>query len=348
MKNSVVNDISNVVNNYLEVFYSQNNNNFRENIYSGVEQLLNGNYPKYNIKKIDEFECKNNDVVDFQEKLSKINEITENRKQRGVYYTPKDVTNYIIVNTFINYIYPDNIKIYDYYLGCEHLANQKDDLKNLIFNKIIFDPTCGAGEFLLNAFRIKIDLLLKIQNSISEDECIDVLKTIKGNDIESESTDVSKIRLFIEILKYISGEKIKNVVRVLNRNFYDEDFVMIAEKKIVKSDIVIGNPPYVEYSKLDNKPNNKYGNIYADVLQNSILSLKRKGIFGLIVPLSYVSTSRMQKIRNFVEENTCKQFILSYADRPDCLFTGVHQKLCIVFGMKSRANHYIFTSNYRH
>lgn len=349
MKNSAIKETTEIVNDYLEVVYNRRNGNSIDMIYLAFQKLLNGSYDKYNIKNHNELgKPEGPSITDLQKKLSKVNELSQNRKQFGVYYTPKDVTSYIIVNSFLNYIFPNNSKMFSYEDGCQQLLDRPMELKDLIFSKVVFDPTSGAGEFLINAFKIKIRLLSKIKDDVTDEDYLSILSTIKGNDIDEDSTDICKIRMLIEVSNYIPDERIVEAAKILNSNFTNQDFVIVDEKKITRSDIILGNPPYVEYSKVEIRPSNNFGNIYADVVKNSILSLKRNGVFGLVVPLSYVSTSRMQKIRNFVEENTKKQFILSFADRPDCLFTGVHQKLCLIFGVKSKATHSIYTSNYKH
>jgi hypothetical protein len=84
-------------------------------------------------------------------------------------------------------------------------------------------------------------------------------------------------------------------------------------------------------------------------MQNSIKLLKSSGILGFIIPLSYVSTARMKSLRKFVEENTGYQYILNYNDRPDCLFSKVHQKLSIIFCKKNKSKqHNLFTSDYKY
>lgn len=70
---------------------------------------------------------------------------------------------------------------------------------------------------------------------------------------------------------------------------------------------------------------------------------------GFVIPLSYVSTPRMKKIRDVLFVHTAEQYILSYSDRPDCLFTSVHQKLCVLFGRNAETTqNIIYTGNYRY
>lgn len=55
----------------------------------------------------------------------------------------------------------------------------------------------------------------------------------------------------------------------------------------------------------------------------------------------------MSKIRKLLSEKLNTQIILSYADRPGCLFTGVHQKLNIILGTV-KGNDNLYTSNYQY
>jgi hypothetical protein len=56
----------------------------------------------------------------------------------------------------------------------------------------------------------------------------------------------------------------------------------------------------------------------------------------------------MSSIRDYVQEQTGKQLLLNFADRPDCLFTGVHQKLTIVFAQKVGTEVGVYSSKYYH
>ena len=112
----------------------------------------------------------------------------------------------------------------------------------------------------------------------------------------------------------------------------------------------MGNPPYVEYGKY---PKHKelytnYGNLYADTLVNSLNLLHKDGSLGLILPLSYVSTSRMGKLREFVTNKCEKQIVLNFADRPDCLFVGAHQKISILIAKRGDGTCKTLSSTYKH
>lgn len=325
---------------------------FKKEFINGLHILLNGNYINYDIDNSIYKEDKIN-ISDktFQKILSNINEKSNKRKINGVYYTPDDVAKYIICNSFINLMIENNKKMHNFNDGLDVLSKMsKTKVDTLLFNKNIIDPTCGSGEFLVNTFILKYDIANKMQLA-SDKNILTICSTIFGNDIDNISTDITKIRLYFYVAKLLKNkDSLEKLAKILKNNFYHYDFV-IQNTSIKKSfDIIIGNPPYVEYNKYPHKTLilNSYGNIYADIIKNSVDILNDGGVLGYIIPLSYTATARMAPIRNYVTLNSSKQFLLSFADRPDCLFDGVHQKLNILIAKKGKKNHQIYTSNYKH
>lgn len=337
------NQISNLIADQIYV----DNNIERDEVLSALEILLNGNYKKYvfdiQIKK----PFKNNLQNDLA--LSKFNEKTPIRKEKGVYYTPQDLTNYIDLNAMLTAILDNNNKTYKDYKAIETILEMDDSIvRDLIFNKTFFDPTCGSGEFLITTAELKIKFL-KSKFSITDENILKIAQTIYGNDISEESADVAMFRLFNCLSKFIVDHKrYTDLGTTIKSNFSTYDFVNYKNQIKKSFDIILGNPPYIEYGKYLGERNNhlKYGNVYADVVHNTINLIKPNGALGFVLPLSYVATNRMSNLREEVIENFNTQFVLSFADRPDCLFAGVHQKLCILIAKKGREEHRLFTSKY--
>ena len=102
--------------------------------------------------------------------------------------------------------------------------------------------------------------------------------------------------------------------------------------------MIIGNPPYVEYSKVKKDytvrgyETESCGNLYAYVMERG--ACLSSGRVGWIVPISWVSTNRMASARNIVARSHPTLYINNHADRPSSLFVGVHQKLTIVLCTK--------------
>lgn len=277
-----------------------------------------------------------------QNLMSNLNEKESIRKSKGVYYTPPDVVKFILYNSLRGAegkLKSNNLHVLDLN-GLSY--------KNICMKKTVFDPTCGAGEYLLHCLDMKLDLLDVNIKNITAKHIKSVVATIYGNDVNIESAIISKIRLYLCVVHRYGIKHTRGLAETLNNNFYNYDFVMDAKKKSDRYDIIIGNPPYVEDTKSGLNPEVKYGNIYANVLENAAEMLNDNGAFGFIIPLSYVSTPRMQSIRDELAKHVPEQYILSYSDRPDCLFASVHQKLCIVIGLKKECEPKLYTGNYQY
>ncbi len=119
-------------------------------------------------------------------------------------------------------------------------------------------------------------------------------------------------------------------------------------------DVIIGNPPYVEYNKKlkgvavsDVYKLVKYetlpcGNLYAYVLERSKTLLNQDGYISMIVPLSGHSTERMALlVRKFYEKFSLHLHLNLSADaNPQKLFEGVKFRLTIFIATNSGLGRY--------
>ena len=276
----------------------------------------------------------------LQAELGSFNEKNELRKKRGIYYTPNDIVEFIISNSVK--LFYDKIKIPNLN------KNFSEDIpdNNFCYECTFFDPTCGSGVFLLPILEMKLNCLENFATKIDSDKICKIVSTLYGNDLNHDSILIVKLRLFLSVLNRYGAEFVSNLGKVINDNFSGYDFIEFGEFHNQKFDIIIGNPPYVEDKKSSAIYKKKYGNIYANVLSVASKLLKKNGVMGFIIPLSYISTPRMKKIREELFEILPLQYILSFADRPCSLFLSVHQKLCILFGKSANSDLSIFTGNY--
>jgi methylase of polypeptide subunit release factors len=98
-------------------------------------------------------------------------------------------------------------------------------------------------------------------------------------------------------------------------------------------DVVIGNPPYVEYTKakkdysIKGYETESCGNLYAFVAEKVLCITNKKGRSGMIIPHSSICTDRMSSFQKILGENGL--WLSSYDIRPSKLFDGVDQRLLI-------------------
>ncbi len=120
-------------------------------------------------------------------------------------------------------------------------------------------------------------------------------------------------------------------------------------------DVIIGNPPYVQYS--ENKFNYriredlyetfKSGNLYSFVYERSQLLLTNLSRSGLIVQISCLSTPAMETMRKRMTKHNSFLYVSNYATRPAFLFEGVTMNLTIILNQKKiNSKPKIFASNY--
>ncbi|MBI4778040.1 Eco57I restriction-modification methylase domain-containing protein, partial [Candidatus Desantisbacteria bacterium] len=126
-------------------------------------------------------------------------------------------------------------------------------------------------------------------------------------------------------------------------HWFAEFYEIIASKS--GFDVVIGNPPYVEYSKvrksytIQNYTTESSGNLYAFAIERSNALLTTIGHFGFIIPISFVCTQRMEPAQDIILKNSSNVFLSDYAERPSKLFTGAEVLLTIVLSQKRNSSH---------
>ena len=304
------------------------------------------------------------------------------KKESGAYYTSFETTEYIILNTLLpqiiyrwqkvnlklklhleNFLIDNGISfiekhikensLFNAFVRLESKFNTAKSLSNNINDIKIIDISCGSGSFIFGV----IDVIKKIDARIKEKINVD-FKNLFGKDIDRDAVTIIKLRLIFE--RYLNSNsensfcianfKLGNALRVNENN-------LIQKRQIIehqKYDVVLGNPPYVELRKINYNLNSylthKCNNLYALFLEEMLHLTEEGGHIGAIIPISYISTKRMNPVRQLLKINSTYEFCSSYADRPSCLFNGVHQKLNIILLQKetNSKQQNLYTSNYLH
>ncbi len=117
-------------------------------------------------------------------------------------------------------------------------------------------------------------------------------------------------------------------------------------------DVIIGNPPYVAYSKIRNDYSIKNfktlncNNLYAYVVEQSEKLLKREGKLGLIVHMSAFCTRGMRDLVQFTKTAFSIKWTSHFGWRPAKLFEGVNIPLSILIAANTGKEKALFSTEY--
>lgn len=108
-------------------------------------------------------------------------------------------------------------------------------------------------------------------------------------------------------------------------------------------DVVIGNPPFVEYSKirkiykLNNFDSLSSGNLYVFIIERSLDILHLKSKIGMLKQLSAYCTPRMSSYQDVIFDSTNNIYISFFDDRPGKLFDGLeHIRISITLAERNQ------------
>ncbi len=215
------------------------------------------------------------------------------RRYKGIYYTPKFIVKYIVDNTLGKYLWGNCNQSY---------GNGKtpDEIKDLT----ILDPACGCGLFLSYVF----DVLAEYYSYYLPDKAdlwlpLILEKHIYGMDLDDNAINIARIILMLKALIIFN-------LKISPAHINHGNFLAFDNKKILGNDsffLIIGNPPHgakipveeKEYIR-SNFETYESRDSSAFFIENSVNLLKENGILGFIVPktLSYVVS--WQSIRKFL------------------------------------------------
>jgi len=238
----------------------------------------------------------------------------QRRKEQGIYYTPRFVTDYIVKETVGRFL--------------------KERSHNEIVNIKILDPACGSGSFLIRAYdellNYHADKHGKPVSQLDQWERLPILTgNIYGVDLDMQAIEIARLNLLLRSLakrdtlptladtirqgnSLISGteDKLKKYFgkkwRERKPFNWGQEFSDIMAKG--GFDIVIGNPPYgAEFNEADRAyiqdfyPNSKDNkNSAAVFIEKGLTLTKEGGFFGFIIPKSLAYSQKWANTRRLI------------------------------------------------
>ncbi len=160
--------------------------------------------------------------------LAKIIIKMNDRKKLGVYYTPKEVSKYMVRKAILNQIEQKlNTKFTDY----DSFLESIDQNNSIIIDKLltgirVLDPALGSGEFLLEMANeilfIKTNLAKKVGYSFDDQKLkFNILeKNLYGVDIQEISIKISKLKLWLWYIQDLTYEHLITSTKRLLPNLF--------------------------------------------------------------------------------------------------------------------------------
>lgn len=248
-------------------------------------------------------------------KRAKIVPSKVHRKERGIYYTPTYIVDYIVKNT----------------LG-ELLKKTKP---NKAYNIKVLDPACGSGSFLIRVFDEFVGYYQKhIPGEFGYLRKIEILKNnIYGVDLDRQAVEISQMNLLLKTLyRRQQLPMLKNIKQgnslisggeeELKPYFgdkwqekcpfnWEEEFSEVFKQG--GFDVIIGNPPYLQSRNIADDERYFYWNhyltdtnhsdIFSFFIQRAISLLKNNGYLGFILPVTWLQLPSFLSTRKFILDN---------------------------------------------
>lgn len=255
----------------------------------------------------------------------------ERRKEHGIYYTPKFITDYIVRETVGRFL------------------RENAGYPNKLHNIKILDPACGSGSFLIRAYdellRYRANELKKPVDKLDQWERLPILtNSIFGVDLDKQAIEITRLNLLLRSLAHreplpFLGDNIKQGNSLISGtdeelekyfgnkwqshhpfNWHDEFSDVIGKGGF---DIVIGNPPYIRQEQLSEfKPLWQKGfecydgvaDIYIYFFERGLQLLKEGGILAFISSNKYFRSGYGKKLREYLSTKTTITQVIDFGD----------------------------------
>jgi type I restriction-modification system DNA methylase subunit len=215
--------------------------------------------------------------------------LAERRKEEGIFYTPKNITQYL-VDTCLNSVF-NPLKEELYASIRENNIQKACEIARRIKEVKILDPACGSGSFLVKVVRYLFrfyeelvenlkdvragffvevnEILRKVREILEINSAFDmelakkiVSRHVFGIDLDQSALFVARTNIWKEMLKL--KPDIYKLDKIRSRK--DPQLFPSLEENIIHADtllsdigttftVIVGNPPYVRHERLD--PNYK-------------------------------------------------------------------------------------------
>lgn len=211
----------------------------------------------------------------------------------------------------------------DYMVGRlePRISSMKED------ERVVFEPACGHGGFLVAAVRL-LTSLLKGQTAKPEGRRDYLRRMIQGCDKDEFAIEIARLSLTLTDIPNPNGWRLQPC------DAFESD---VLERNSSRARILLANPPFepfkladrTRYSKSFRKPN--HTSKAAEILHRSLAALPAKGVFGLVIPQTLLGSKDGKSLRKLLVEYSDFEEICLF---PDKVFNFADVESAIIIGEK--------------
>ena len=170
-------------------------------------------FERYNFT-IDENDPKDAQIGVDPEMLGRVFEnLLEDNKDKGAFYTPKEIVQYMCQESLIAYLqtgiddesHKESIRQFVLTHESEHLGSMAEDISIKLLNVKICDPAIGSGAFPMGLLRQLYLCQCAIHPELEEKNAADIKRhiiqnNIYGVDIEKGAVDIARLRFWLSLI----------------------------------------------------------------------------------------------------------------------------------------------------
>ena len=138
-------------------------------------------------------------------------DLLEDRKEKGAFYTPREIVHYMcqqsIINYLLNFYGEDSLEdikslVIEDKTDTKFIRNNAKDIKNYLENIKVLDPAIGSGAFPMGMLHEIVAVLSNLDKTadIGQLKRKVIENSIYGIDIEHSAVEIAKLRFWLSIV----------------------------------------------------------------------------------------------------------------------------------------------------